>query len=376
MTEGMLKTFALIIACITTFFVPTTNGSVFPIYSPCPQLNHSSPDPRRFYLSTFKTGEDSFADKKFYFEGQGFNNSDGILRHDGLQEIRIVGKSLKFWKKKFFYHLLSSLEFVRDAIRREEAMGYDPKNAYSMHVDYDTVLTGMSMERLWEKFDCARKGKPILIAGETGCLAGLGCTKKQLKRYYDPLGPYRSAFLNAGGIMGSLPALEKMFSDIVDNEKRYRALTWHLKWFCDQNALAHWRSSKNNADMIEIDHTQEVFATIPFQTPNHNVKHRNDGVCRNETGEIHHTCIIVVPPRAAFTVDPQTCYLHRNKLIAAKEVPALSPMLDEVSPDPAVYHGMGGNPSKSLYKKLSDAIYMCRKKLFEKVQSKIKSRTN
>lgn len=37
-----------------------------------------------------------------------------------------------------------------------------------------SLLPGTSMARLWEKFDCARKGKPILVAGETGCLAGKG----------------------------------------------------------------------------------------------------------------------------------------------------------------------------------------------------------
>ena len=47
--------------------------------------------------------------------------------------------------------------------------------------------------------------------------SGLGCTVKQLKRYYMPLGPFRAAFVNAGGVMGSLPALEKMFAHVVDN---------------------------------------------------------------------------------------------------------------------------------------------------------------
>lgn len=127
-----------------------------------------------------------------------------------------------------------------------------------------------------------------------GVYVGLGCTKKQLKKYYTPIGPHRAAFLNAGGIMGSLPALEVMFAHIVDNADMYRKLTWRLKWFCDQNALAHWRM--NNTHLMQIDHQQEVFATIPFQTPNHNLRSRNDGVCRNETGEIHHTCVEFFPP--------------------------------------------------------------------------------
>lgn len=150
----------------------TTFASIFPPYDPCPHSSRDSPDQRRFYLSTFKTGNDTAPDVKFRLEGQGFNSSGG--GSSGLQEIRIVGKELHFWKKRFFYHPYSSLQFVRDAIEKELQLGNDPNNAYSMHVDYDTVLTGTSMERLWEKFDCARKGKPILVAGETGCLAG-GC---------------------------------------------------------------------------------------------------------------------------------------------------------------------------------------------------------
>jgi hypothetical protein len=122
---------------------------------------------------------------------------------------------------------------------------------------------------------------------------GLGCTLKQIRNYYTPIGPYRAAFLNAGGIMGSLPALETMFAHIVDNEKMYRKLTWKLKWFCDQNALAHWRA--NNTDMIALDHQQEIFATIPYQTSHHNLKSRNDGVCRNETGHVLHSCVEIFP---------------------------------------------------------------------------------
>jgi hypothetical protein len=122
---------------------------------------------------------------------------------------------------------------------------------------------------------------------------GLGCTPKQLKKLYDPIGPYRAAFVNAGGIMGALPALETMFAHIVDNARMYKKTQWWVKWFCDQNALAHWRA--NNTHLVEIDHFQELFATFPVMTPNHKLSHNNNGVCRNETGEIHHTCIEITP---------------------------------------------------------------------------------
>jgi hypothetical protein len=150
------------------------SSKVFPDYVPCATTSTSSTykDTRRFYLSTFKTGNDTAPDWKFQLEGQGFNSSgDGGL-NGGLVSIQIAGKPLKFWKKRFFYHPFSSLQVVREAIEIENKLGNDPHNAYSMHVDYDTILTGTSMTRLWEKFDCARKGKPILVAGETGCLAG------------------------------------------------------------------------------------------------------------------------------------------------------------------------------------------------------------
>ena len=150
---------------------PTPTLTVFPAYQPCPARSRASPDPRRFYLSTFRTGNETAPDEKFLLEGQGFNSSSGAA---GLQHIEVAGKALRFWKKRFFNHPLSSLQFVRESIEKERRLGNDPANAYSMHVDYDTVLTGTSMERLWEKFDCARQGKPILAAAETGCLAGDG----------------------------------------------------------------------------------------------------------------------------------------------------------------------------------------------------------
>jgi len=164
----------LLVLCVKGGLADSTEvEKIFPNYTPCPSSAASASDPRRLYVSTFKTGNDSALEKKFFLEGQGFNNSGGASAHNGgLQDIRIVGQTLRFWKKKFFYHPFSSLQYVREAIARENALGNDPNDAYSLHVDYDTVLTGTSMARLWEKFDCARRGKPILLAGETGCLAG------------------------------------------------------------------------------------------------------------------------------------------------------------------------------------------------------------
>ena len=128
-----------------TSTITSTVSTIFPDYVPCPTsltAGKTPADVRRFYLSTFKTGNDTAPDFKFYLEGQGFNSSS-TASSGGLQAIQIAGKELKFWKKRFFYHPYSSLQFVRDAIQKEVALGNDPHKAFSMHVDYDTVLTGI-----------------------------------------------------------------------------------------------------------------------------------------------------------------------------------------------------------------------------------------
>jgi hypothetical protein len=57
-----------------------------------------------------------------------------------------------------------------------------------------------------------------------------------------------------------------------------------------------------------------------------------------------------------------TCRVFRDNAIIIKDMPIFEPYLKEMAPDPAVLHGLGGRPSKNLYKELSEKVFRCRKK--------------
>ena len=70
---------------------------------------------------------------------------------------------------------------------------------------------------------------------------------------------------------------------------------------------------------------------------------------------------LLLSRREGFSVD-SNCHVHRNSTIIIKHMPIFSPYLAEMAPDPVVFHGLGGRPSKTLYKELSEKVYRCRKK--------------
>jgi hypothetical protein len=72
--------------------------------------------------------------------------------------------------------------------------------------------------------------------------------------------------------------------------------------------------------------------------------------------------ILNIRRRLAFSVDPVTCRVFRDNAVIIKDMPIFEPYLKEMAPDPAVLHGLGGRPSKNLYKELSEKVFRCRKK--------------
>jgi hypothetical protein len=150
--------------------------------------------------------------------------------------------------------------WLNDTIRALTAAGMDPHESYAIMMDSDVILNARPLEEVWAKFECARKGKPILMGGESGCWFGTQCKPRHINRYYKPLGPTLNAFVNSGYIMGSLPALQVMFSFLSNNYAFFRKIIYWVDWFCDQSAYTYFYG--HNRDMVQIDEYQQMFGTL------------------------------------------------------------------------------------------------------------------
>lgn len=241
---------------------------------------------------------------------------------------------LQFFNKPLYYSM-----WLNDTIKSLISEGKDPNDSYAILMDTDTILNARPIDELWAKFDCARKGKPVLMGGESSCWAGLQCKRRHIDRYYRPMGPTMNSFVNGGYIMGSLPGLQEMFSFISNNQALFRRLWYYVPWFCDQSAFTLWYGQ--NRHMAQIDDYQQVFSTLSVYMPSDTVDKRSTYVCRsheNMTAVWMH-CSHVLYPIQLFTVDPDTCLVSIHAALITNATSHLLPYVGTMSPDPVVFHG-------------------------------------
>jgi hypothetical protein len=226
-------------------------------------------------------------------------------------------------------------------------------------MDTDTILNARPLKEVWAKFDCARKGKPILMGGETSCWFGVQCKAIHIRRYYEPLGPTLNAFINSGYIMGSLPALQVMFSFIANNYAFFRRFIHWVHWFCDQSAFTYFYG--NNRDMVQIDEHQQVFATLSAFMDSDVGRHM---VCRSHlSNQIVSNCIEVLYPQHIFSLDPATCILTTTASKITNKTSYLIPIFSQKSPDPIVFHGNARG--KRIGKVLTPLVTKCLMKKYK-----------
>jgi hypothetical protein len=226
--------------------------------------------------------------------------------------------------------------WVNETMAKLIEAGEDVNNSYAMMLDTDTLVNARPMNDVWRRFDCARKGKPILMGGEVSCWSGLRCKKSHIKIYYEPLGPTMHSFINSGYVMGTLPGLQKLFSYIV-NKRDYigRVLHW-VPFFCDQGAFMVFYG--NNRHMAQIDHYQQVFATLSIfaavGAP------RSMYVCRHQdTRSVVTNCSEALYRKEYFSVDPESCVMNISDTNVGKRDALMRQYLNNMSPNPVIFHG-------------------------------------
>jgi hypothetical protein len=260
---------------------------------------------------------------------------------------------------QFFNKPLHYSRWINKTISELEDVGEDPNDSYAMIIDTDVILNARPLKDVWKKFDCARKGKPILMGGETGCWFGLQCKQRHVDRYYTPLGPTLNTFINSGYIMGTLPGLQKLFSYIVNNHDYIRRMVYWIHWFCDQSAFTMFYGS--HRDIVQIDEYQQVFGTLSIFAPSGRVRDAN--TCRDpETYSVMRNCSEKLYDLTSFSIDSNSCVLSTSTHKLHKKDIMLLPYLSQMSPDPIAFHG--NSMGKRVAQLLRPMLKKCLKKKY------------
>ena len=134
-----------------------------------------------------------------------------------------------------------------------------------MHVilmDSDTFWASASLRSIWNKYDCARGDKHVVLSTEMSCWVGRYCTVDDVKKWYkDPEStPSYSPFVNSGIVMGTIDKVSKMLEHVIVNNKSYY-ITYIKNKFDDQYAIADYAIRVAPED-VALDYHQQLLASF------------------------------------------------------------------------------------------------------------------
>ena len=184
------------------------------------------------------------------------------------------------------------------------------------------------------------------------------CRNDQLEKYYQTTEEGFSAFLNSGGIMGSLTALEQMFEEFsrMPDFIQYK-LYQNVSNFGDQKLATYYYGE--HRDLVKLDVHQMVFSTFTLVAPpkyeRSSIHKRTCKLQRGGTSGYSHTCRLA-DWVVRYDLDPTTCFLSRNlnkSLTTAKTVDIfddrLLVLLEELHSRPVLWHGNGDGKKAFLH---------------------------
>ena len=167
-------------------------------FLPCPVVSKSTPEHRRLFVATCDTrsGWKEFVALKVW------NSTGTLLRTQGVQMSNVcTGKN---WG---MHGYLTKPLIYLDYVRRMRQLSTPTAPIYVILMDSDTMWSVNDVSTIWNKFDCARGTKDVVLSTEMSCWVGRYCTKEDLARWYNKEvikgTPSYSPFANSGIVMGT-----------------------------------------------------------------------------------------------------------------------------------------------------------------------------
>lgn len=211
---------------------------------------------------------------------------------------------------------------------------------HAILMDSDTFWANNSVSALWNRYDCARGDKHIVLSTEMACWVGRYCTQEDLDKWYSKSAetPSYSPFANSGVIMGAISNLKDMLEYVVVNNQSYY-ITYIKNKFDDQYAIADY-AIRVAPQEVALDYHQQLSATFILHAEGSEPEDVWPFRCKTQRGNISLNCPNWTPllnKLGHFKMDEDTCYVHRQ---VWKDIP-MSVELATLATHPIIWHGNG-----------------------------------
>ena len=240
-----------ILICLLLIFV---EGSTVK-YTPCPMK--TEPETRKLFIATCDTrsGWKEFQAMKLW------NVTGEYLRKDGIH-MKNVCKGENWGKYGFLTKPLIYLNYIKSLMTLSDA-----SLTHIVLMDSDTFWSVGSAKKVWNKYDCARGNKNVVISTEMSCWVGRYCQQADLDRWYSNLKlvPSYSPFVNSGVVMGQLSSVAKMLEYVITNNQSYYT-TYVKHKFDDQYAIADYGINIAPTE-VALDYHQQISASASIHAP-------------------------------------------------------------------------------------------------------------
>lgn len=324
--------------------------------------SYQNQENRYLYIITCDNGS-----KKSYVGGQYnpkdstaiWNVSSTALWSDGVSMINVctdISWDYGFLTKSMQYH--KHVSHLFNSITTATA-----DEIFVMLVDGDTIWSVSDVSEIWNRYDCARNDKPILVSAEMGCWMGYYCNQNDTDLWYPDIAsiPTFSPFVNSGVVMGKGSLILDMLSYILDHNQTYYTFDKRLQTnrFHDQHAVGDYalRVAKH---LVQLDYYQQFSGSFCVHIPHtkHNPAYKS--VCKTLNGSIDYHCKDLTAqvrnkePKY-FRVNYTTCQIYRSLRNGMNGYTAL----ENLFPKPVIWHGNG--PGKKTYYALGEEVLDCYK---------------
>jgi hypothetical protein len=173
-----------------------------------------------------------------------------------------------------------------DDVRRMNLSRID--KLHVMLMDSNTFWSADNIQQIWDRYDCARGDKEILVSSEMGYHGN----SSHITRLYGKTvqAPTYSSFVNSGVIMGKAIFIEEMLRFIVAHNQSYYSHHDH-DGLHDQHAISDF-ALRVAPGLVAIDYHQQLTGSFAVHASSRRLpsKHVSLTVCRAKNGAVDCHC--------------------------------------------------------------------------------------
>lgn len=304
-------------------------------YQACPKS--ISPETRDLYVATC----DSRGEWKEFMALKTWNATGHLLRTSPNSIDMLNVCKGKRWEG-FLTKPLLYLRWIKGLPLKSSRGG----DNHVILMDSDTFWASNDLGQIWNKYDCARGDKHMLLSTEMSCWVGRYCTIEDLHRYYNytDSAPSYSPYVNSGIVMGKIAEVKEMLEYVIANNQSYYT-TYFKRKFDDQYAYTDY-ALKIRPDVVTLDFHQQLLASFSIHAPGDPYEDGWPFACKSRDGDdrwAHQNCpscpnwTPLLARNGHFRIDSDSCQVMRrfwDKMPLEIEMKTLAP-------DPVIWHGNG-----------------------------------